>query len=156
MARADYTRTTYVGGTTPAINSTNLNNIENKVNELDKLVPKYGVETYNGDVMNGLSTLTKTIDIGVTGIKGVCVFRSTSNHIDYVWMFGNDAPNESTSNMYNYGVTTYLSAQYYDNTGNNIRIKSCYLLSTSIVIIFENPTASNKTLYAQVRYQVDC
>ena len=35
MALGDYTRTTYVNGTTPAINATNLNNIEAKVDELD-------------------------------------------------------------------------------------------------------------------------
>jgi hypothetical protein len=35
MAVGDYSKTTYVYDTTPAINPTNLNNIENKVDELD-------------------------------------------------------------------------------------------------------------------------
>lgn len=35
MAIGDYTKTTYVNGTTPARNATNLNNQENKTDELD-------------------------------------------------------------------------------------------------------------------------
>ncbi|MFA5130431.1 MAG: hypothetical protein WC477_06000 [Patescibacteria group bacterium] len=35
MALGDYTKTTYVNGTTPAINATNLNNNETKTKELD-------------------------------------------------------------------------------------------------------------------------
>lgn len=35
MAIGDYTKTTFVNGTTPAINAINLNNNENKTDELD-------------------------------------------------------------------------------------------------------------------------
>jgi hypothetical protein len=35
MALGDYTKTTFVNATTPAINATNLNNNENKTKELD-------------------------------------------------------------------------------------------------------------------------
>lgn len=35
MAIGDYSKTTYVNGSTPAINAVNLNNNENKVQEID-------------------------------------------------------------------------------------------------------------------------
>lgn len=35
MAIGDYTKTTYVNGTTPAINAINLNNNETKTDDLD-------------------------------------------------------------------------------------------------------------------------
>ena len=35
MAIGDYTKTTFVNGTTPAINAINLNNHEDKTDELD-------------------------------------------------------------------------------------------------------------------------
>jgi len=49
MAIGDYTKTTYVNNTTPAINATNLNNAENKIDEIDKyLVPPGTVSMYAG------------------------------------------------------------------------------------------------------------
>jgi hypothetical protein len=35
LALGDYTKTTYVNATSPAINATNLNNNENKTEEID-------------------------------------------------------------------------------------------------------------------------
>ena len=45
MALGDYVKTAYANGTTPAINATNLNNIEDKVYELDRTVIQSGVYT---------------------------------------------------------------------------------------------------------------
>lgn len=54
MAVGDYIKTTFVNGTTPAINDTNLNNQENKTEELDTEAKKIKVNTLRKIRMRGM------------------------------------------------------------------------------------------------------
>ena len=54
MAVGDYVKTTYVNGTTPAINDTNLNNQENKTDELDEEAKKFRVNYLRKIRMKGM------------------------------------------------------------------------------------------------------
>lgn len=105
MAIGDYTKTTYVNGSAPAINAANLNNAENKIDELDKsLVPVGSITMYGGS----------TAPTGWLLCNGAAVSRTTYANlftaIGTTWGVGDNSTTFNLPDMREaspYGVGTF-------------------------------------------------
>ena len=158
MAKGDYSKTTWNNGVAPAINANNLQNIEDKIYELDNITSKTD-SVVDTTTISGSGSYDLTINTGLLYNNFAEVWIQNKND-DEKWsqlkITDNSLGAYCVSSDNKMQVFLNLSPEIFSSAGADIYLYSAYLDSGTnnrdIVLTFKNSNVASKDLDIQLRY----